>query len=243
MSLQEIIKSMNPTLWVFAGLLICWVFVQSGLFVRLALNFNKKHNLATQDELKQAFSTGFVSVVGPAISVIIVAISLIAMVGSAVTFMRCGVIGAPMWELMMAEYTAQSAGVAFGGEGFTESIFVLCIFGMTFASAPYFLNTMITLKPLDVAAVKSTEAAAKSEGKKESFIPILGNAAMMGMMGYSIFDYFTALPKTAAFVGALVASVVLGKLAKKVKGLATWSMAIAMLVGMACGQIVATIMG
>ena len=34
----------------------------------------------------------------------------------------------------MAEYSAQSAGVAFGGEGFTESIFVLCIFGMTFAS-------------------------------------------------------------------------------------------------------------
>ena len=165
------------------------------------------------------------------------------MVGSAVTFMRCGVIGAPMWELMMAEYTAQSAGVAFGGEGFTESIFVLCIFGMTFASAPYFLNTMITLKPLDVAAVKSEEAAAKSEGKKESFIPILGNAAMMGMMGYSIFDYFLSLPKFAAFASAMAASVVLGALSKKVKGLATWSMAIAMIVGMAVGQIVATIIG
>ena len=242
MSLQEIIKSMNPTLWVFAGLLIGWVFVQSGLFVRLALKFNKKNNLATDDELKQAFSTGFVSVLGPAVSVIVTVFALTGMVGSAVTFMRCGVIGAPMWELMMAEYSAQSAGVAFGGEGFTEAIFVLCIFGMTFASAPYFINTMITLKPLDKAVVKSQDAAAKGQGKP-SFIPILGNAAMMGIMGYSIFDYFTAINKTAAFVSALLASVVLGKLAKKVKGLATWSMAIAMLIGMLVGQLVTTIMG
>jgi len=211
MSLQEIIKSMNPTLWVFSGLLIGWVFVQSGLFLRLALNFNKKNNLATQDELKQAFSTGFVSVFGPAISVVVTALSLIAMVGPAVTFMRCGVIGAPMWELMMAEYSAQSAGVAFGGDGFTEAIFVLCVFGMTFASAPYFINTMITLKPLDTAVVKSQEAAAKGSGKP-SFIPILGNAAMMGIMGYSIFDYFTAVNKLAAFLSAMAASVILGKL-------------------------------
>ncbi len=242
MSLQEIIKSMNPTLWIFSGLLIGWVFVQAGLFLRLALKFNKKNNLVTKDELKQSFTTGFVSVAGPSISVIVTAISLVAMVGSAVTFMRCGVIGAPMWELMMAEYSAQSAGVAFGGEGFTESIFVLCIFGMTFASAPYFINTMITLKPLDTAVVKSQASAAKGE-KKESFIPILGNAAMMGIMGYSIFDYFTVVDKTAAFASAILASLVLGKLSKKFKWLATWNMAIAMIVGMFVGQLVTTIMG
>lgn len=240
MSLNEIIKSMNPTLWVFAALLIGWVFVQAFLFVRLALNFNKKNKLASKEEISQAAKTGFISVVGPAISVIVVAISLISMVGSATTFMRCGVIGAPMWELMMAEYSAQSAGVAFGGEGFTEAIFVLCIFGMTFASAPYFINTILTLKPMDKAAVKSQESAAKGQAK-ESFIPTLGNAAMMGLMGYSIFDYFSTVPTICAFVSAMISSFVLGKVAAKHKALAQWTMAIAMIIGMAVGQIVTTI--
>ncbi len=241
MSLSDIISKLNPTLWVFAALLIGWVFVQAFLFLRLALNFNKKNHLASKEEISQAAKTGFISVVGPAISAIVVAISLISMVGPAVAFMRCGVIGAPMWELMMAEYTAQSAGVAFGGEGFTEAIFILCIFGMTFASAPYFINTMLTLKPMDKAAIKSQQAAASGKSK-ESFIPILGNAAMMGLMGYSIFDYFTAIPTLCAFVSALIASYVLGQVAAKHKALAQWTMAIAMVFGMAVGQIVTTMM-
>lgn len=238
MSLSEIISSMNPTLWVFAALLIGWVLVQAFWFLKLALSFNKKNQLATQAEISQAAKTGFISVLGPAVSVVVVAISLIAMVGPAVTFMRCGVIGAPMWELMMAEYSAQSAGVAFGGEGFTESIFVLCIFGMTFASAPYFINTMITLKPMDQAVINAEKASKAGGAKKESFIPTLGTAAMMGLMGYSIFDYFKALPTFCAFAAAILASEVLGRMAVKHKGLAQWSMAIAMIIGMATGQIV-----
>lgn len=241
MSLADIIKNMNPTLWVFAGLLIAWVFVQAFWFLKLALDFNKKNQLVTKQEISQAAKTGFISVLGPAVSVVVVAISLIAMVGPAVTFMRCGVIGAPMWELMMAEYSAQSAGVAFGGEGFTEGIFVLCIFGMTFASAPYFINTMLTLKPMDKAAINASKTD-ESGKKKESFIPTLGTAAMMGLMGYSIFDYFKAVPTFCAFAAAMVASVLLAQLAKRVKGLAQWNMAISMIFGMAVGQIVSTLL-
>lgn len=240
MSLAQIIESMNPVLWVFAGILISWVLVQSGLFLRLALKFNAKNDLATKEELSQSFKTGCVSVIGPALSVIIVAISLISMVGSAVSFMRCGVIGSPLWELMMAEYSAQSVGLAFGDEGFTEAIYVLCIFGMTFGSAPYFINTILTLKPMDKAIVKTQEAAMKGE-KKESFIPTMGNAAMFGVLGYNIFSYFQTIPKSAAFISAFVTAIVLRVLSKRIKGLSTWSMAIAMIVGMIFGQLAATI--
>jgi len=240
--MSSVIQGMNGTIWVFAGILICWVLVQSGLFLRLTLNFNKKNQLLSQEEIKQTASTGFVSVLGPAISVVVVAISLIAMVGPATTFMRCGVIGAPMWELMMAEYSAQSAGMAFGDPGFNESIFTLCIFGMTLASAPYFINTIITLKPMDKAVAKAAKEAA-SGSKKESFIPTMGSAAMMGMMGYSMFDYFLDINKFVAWIAAMLTAVVLMKLEKSHKGLATWSMAIAMLVGMFAGQIAKTILG
>lgn len=240
--MSSVIQNMNGTIWVFASILILWVLVQSGLFLRLTLNFNKKNQLLSSAEIKQTASTGFVSVLGPAISVVVVAISLIAMVGPATTFMRCGVIGAPMWELMMAEYSAQSAGMAFGDPGFNESIFTLCIFGMTLASAPYFINTIFTLKPMDKAVANSAKAAAAGS-KKESFIPTLGSAAMMGMMGYSILDYFLDLNKFVAFACAMVTAVILMKFEPKVKGLATWSMAIAMLVGMFGGQLFKTIMG
>lgn len=242
MSLQEIIKSMNPTLWTFAAALIVWVLIQSALFLRLALRFNNKNNLATKAELSQTFKTGCVSVIGPALSVVIIAISLVAMVGSAVTYMRLGVIGAATWEIQMAEYSAQSVGLTFGDAGFTPAIFVLCIFGMVFGAAPYFVNTIFTLKPLDVAVIKSQEAAARGE-KKESFIPVLGNAAMYGVLGYNILGYFQTAPKATAFTTAFIAGIALRFLSKRFKGLSSMNMALAMLVGMFFGQVVASFIG
>lgn len=237
----DAVKNLNGTIWIFASLLTGMVVVQALLFLRLALRFNKENNLLTKSELTRAARTGAVSVVGPAISVIVVALTLIAMVGSAVTFMRCGVIGAPGWELLMANTSSESVGVAFGSAGFTEAVFVLCIFGMTFASAPYFLNTMITLKPLDKAVTKSVDNA----NKKESFTPTLGNAAMYGIMGYSVIDYMKTLPGAIAFVVAAGVAYAVMEIAKKTgkKWLNDWNLAFAMVIGMTVAQVVKTIAG
>lgn len=236
----DVVQDLNGTVWVFTAMLIGVVIVQALLFLRMALKFNKKNNLLSRNEITRAARTGAISVAGPAVSVIVVAFTLIAMVGSGVTFMRCGVIGAPAWELMMANTSAQAAGVAFNTPEFTNAIFVLCIFGMTFASAPYFLNTMITLKPLDKAVKKSVS----TKEKKESFIPTLGNAAMMGLMGYSIVDYFKTPGGTVAFIVAAIVGYAVMQISKKfdVKWLNDWNMAFAMVVGMATAQIVSTIL-
>ncbi len=103
---MEAIKNMNGTVWVFAAILIGMVIVQALLFLRLALNMNKKTNAVSKEEISQAVKTGAVSAIGPAFSTLTIALSLIVMVGSGVTFMRCGVIGAPAWELMMAQFSA-----------------------------------------------------------------------------------------------------------------------------------------
>lgn len=240
--MSDVIKNVNGTVWVFAALLIGMVIVQAVMFLRLALNFNKKNNLLSKQEVSQAAKTGFISVFGPAVSVVVVALSLIAMVGSGATFMRCGVIGAPSWELLMANISSQAAGVEFGSPEFTENIFVLCLFGMTLASAPYFLNTILTLKPMDKAVIKAQKNTAKE--KKESFIPTFGNAAMMGIMGYSLLDYFKAVPMVATLAVSGLISYILMKVAKKTgqKWLNEWNMAFAMVGGMAVGQIIATMM-
>lgn len=239
--MNETVSSMNGTLWIFAALLIGMVVVQSLLFLRQALQFNKRNNLLTPQELRSVTRTGTISVIGPAISTIVIALSLIAMVGSAATYMRSGVIGAPAWELLMAQIAVSSMNVEFNTPQFTKEIFVLCLFGMSIASAPYFINTIITLKPLDAAVTKSQS----NDTKKESFIPVLGNAAMMGILGYSIFDYFKSIPQIVAIlVSGTISYLIIRYIAKSGKRwLGDWSMAISMVIGMVCAQIVSGLMG
>lgn len=238
--MNDAVANLNGTIWIFAAVLISMVIVQAVLFLRLALRFNKKHAVLTKDEISQAAKTGAISAVGPSLSSIVVALSLIALVGPAVTFMRCGVIGAPSWELFMADIASKAVGVPFGSPEFTQNVFVLCIFGMTFASAPYFINTIITLKPLDKAVQKE---ATKKEGR--SFIPYLSNAAMMGLMGYSIFDYFSGITLVVALATACIVSYIVMQICKKTgsKTLASFNMAISMVVGMAAAQITAMMIG
>lgn len=235
---MDTVKSMNGTIWVFAVILIGMVVVQSLLFLRLALKFNKRNTVITTVELRQAVKTGAISAIGPALSTVTIALSLIAMIGSATTFMRCGVIGAPAWELMMAGVSTQAAGVKFGSPQFTQGIFTLCIFGMTMASAPYFINTIITLKPLDKAVAKGTE---KKKGR--SFLPYLSNAAMIGILGYVIVDYLNSGAGIAAGITAAIVCYIVSKISKKINNstLASFNMAIAMVCAMVVGQIITVV--
>ncbi|MBO4887134.1 MAG: DUF5058 family protein [Firmicutes bacterium] len=232
------IKSMNPTLWIFAAILIALVLVQSFLFLRLALRFNDKHKLLKKEEIKSAVRTGSIAAIGPSISSIVVALSLIAMVGSATTFMRCGVIGAPGWELLMANIAAGTAGVDFNSEGFTTAVFTFCLFCMVLGSAPYFLNTFIMLKPMDKMVEKS-----KKKNAKLSFMPYLSASAMFGLLTYSLFDQYKGIPSLVALVAAFIGYYLFNKLAKKVGSnlMGSFSLAVAMVVGMFFGQLTSSL--
>ena len=232
---MEAIKHMHGTLGIFAIILICLVLAQSFLFLRLAMRFNRKHKLVSDEEVKEAVSTGAVAAIGPSVNSIVIALSLIAMVGSATTFMLCVVIGAPGWELLMANIASSTAGVTLGGEGFTEAIFTFAIFCMVLGSAPYFLNTMIMLKPLDNMVEKS-----KAKKAKVSFMPYLSNSAMFGLLGYSVMSNLNSISSVAAVLASGVAYALFDKLAKKLDNsmLGSFSMAVAMIFGMLFGQIV-----
>ena len=62
---METIQKMNGTVWVFAAILIGLVLVQSFLFLRLALSFNKRHQLVDKKEIKSAARTGMIAAIGP----------------------------------------------------------------------------------------------------------------------------------------------------------------------------------
>lgn len=231
---MDAVNKMNGTIWIFAALLIALVLVQSFLFLRHALCFNKKHQLITKDEEKFAVRVGAIAAIGPSINSIVVALSLIAMVGPATAFMRCGVIGAPPWELYMANIAASAAGVTFGSPEFTENVFTMCIFCMVLGSAPYFLNTIIMFKPLDNMVERS-----KAQKKKISFMPYLSGSSMFALLTYSLPGYLATLPGVIAIIFSAAAYILWSSFSKRVKSqmLASFGLGVAMIIGMTAGQL------
>ena len=153
--------------------------------------------------------------------------------------MRVGVIGAAGYEMMIATTAAETIGVQFNTPEFNESVLVLCGFGMAFASIPYFISTPIELMIMD-------KAAAKASGKakdKPSFIPYLGKAAMMGLMGSFAVSYLASPINWVAFLTAAAVVILIIKRVAKTgkKGLMDWCITIAMLCGMTVAQIVSTL--
>ena len=238
---MEAVRRLNSEMWLFSSLLIFIVIIQAVWFLKMALKYNKKYNFFSKDDIGHLVKMGATSVIGPAMSVVVVAISLIAMVGSGLTFMRVGVIGAASYEMMIANLSAQTLGVEFGSPEFTESVFVLCGFGMAFASIPYFISTPIELRLFDKAA----KGVGKKGDGKPSFMPYMGKAAMMGLMGSFALSSLNTLPKLVAFASAAAVVIALIKITEKSgkKGIMDWCITLAMLVGMAVAQIFRSVIG
>ena len=73
---------------------------------------------------------------------------------------------------------------------------------------------------------------------------MLGNAAMMGIMGYSLYDYLIDPNKLTGLLVSGVVSFILMKVAAKTgkRWLGDFNMAFAMVFGLAAAQIMSTIL-
>lgn len=237
--MTEAVRNVTTVIWPFAAILLSFVVVQAAMFMVNALRFNKKYNLYSREELVSIAKSATVSTIGPSLSVVVVVIAMISLVGPAVTFMRTGVIGAADYELWLADVVATAMGVTIGGEGFTEAVFTCAIFGMVLGSAPYMLNLLISLKPLD-------KAAQKASTKKRSFIPVLGMTAELGFLGYwALSTASGGVPKTVGIIAGLLSSMAVTTLVKKSgnEKLNDWVLGIALVGGMTAAAIAETILG
>lgn len=219
----------NGTIWVFAAILIAAVITQAILFLRLALSFNKENNVLSKAEVAQAMRTGAISCIGPAFSVIVVAITLIGAVGTGATFMRVGVIGSAPFEMYLANIGASTMGSTLADVAKDPNIFIIALFSMIFGSWPYFLNTIITLKPLDNAVAKA------SKSTKKSFLPLLGLSSSMGLLGYFLTENATKNNESVvAIVVSAAVTFCMMLIIKKTKKnfLYDWVLGIAMLIAL-----------
>lgn len=238
--MTQAVKNVTATVWPFAIVLLGFVIVQATLFMVNALKFNKKYKLYSKDDLKSIAKSSAVSTIGPSFSVVVVVIAMISLVGPSVTFMRSGVIGAADYELWLADVVATTMGVTIGGEGFTEAVFTCAIFGMVLGSAPYMLNLLISLKPLDRAVNKSKEK------KGRSFIPVLGMTAELGFLGYwALSTASGGVPKTVGIIFGLLSSMGVTAFVRKTGNdkLNDWILGIALVGGMVAAAVADTLLG
>lgn len=228
--MPDAIGEIQIELWVAAAILVGWAVLQAVLYFLLAVKFNKRHGLLTRQEFKTAVRTGFVAVIGPAFNTIIYAISMLTFFGSAITFMRLGVVGSPMWEYGAAQRAATIQGITLGVSVLSTTDLIYLLFGMTVTSLPFFLSTPLVLTTADKAVY------AASKGKK-SPIPSIVSGMGIGMMWYIYLGYFSTAAAISAFIASFVVSSAVTGIAKrkKIHWLHSWNLLFSLIAGMSTG--------
>ncbi len=220
----------NLVVWIFAIILVLFTFVQSGLFLRRALAFNKKHNLFTKEELVEMAKTGATAALAPGVNTIFMGISFLSMVGSGLMFMRLGVIGSPLYELMLVQYASSFAGIDITATKTASMLTYFCWAGAV-GCLP-FLACIFTMRPIEMSGRKA------STGKPNLVMRALPKVGI-GIMAVLGYNYITgglgqAVTYIASFITAVIVYHFIGRGNKK---LVSWAILICSIVGITCGQI------
>ncbi len=236
---MDTIKIVNPTVLIFAAILIGFVLIQATVFLNKALRFNKEHQVLTKEEVNISVRTGIFSVIGPAFSVMIAALSLMAIMGSGATLMRIGVIGSANYEIMLSGIAADTLGIQLGSSDMTVNIFVLALFAMVLGSAPYFINCLITLKPMERSLAKATL-------NKKAFGNVVGFIASMALMSYFSIDNLLKGKVEAVVLivsGAVAYALITYSKKSGNKKIFEWLLAICLIVGLGTSILLTQVFG
>ena len=235
----EVAKIANgPVMWIISLLTVGLVAFQAILIYRLTKKYAEAKKALTPDEMKAALKTGGVVAIGPAISVFVLALSMISLLGAPATLMRIGIIGSATTEMTAATVGAMMAGVSLGAEELTLAAFGCAMFGCAVMSCGYLIMIPILSRGLGKGLQK---LFAPKEGGKQ------GKAAVFfGAVFPVLFILLLTLTQVANgmdYVGALIiagiVSMTLDKIAKKkdIKWLKEWGMGFSVLAGMIAGPI------
>ena len=235
----EVAKVVNgPVMWIISLLTVGIVAFQAVLIYRLTKKYAEAKKALTPEEMQIALKTGGVVAIGPAISVFVLALSMISLLGAPATLMRIGIIGSAATEMTAATVGAMMAGVSLGANELTLAAFGCAMFGCAVMSCGYLIMIPILSRGLGKGLQKLF--APKEDGKK-------GKAAVFfGAIFPVLFILLLTLTQVANgmdYVGALIiagiVSMTLDKIAKKkdIKWLKEWGMGFSVLAGMIAGPI------
>lgn len=233
---MDSMTTVNIIIWIFAIILIGFSFVQAALFVRQALRFNKKHELYTKEDLMSCAKTGLIATIAPGVNTVFLGISLLAMMGSGYSFLRLGVIGNPILELMVVQYGSSTAGIDIATTTMTPSLMTYMVFCGCIGTAAYVIAPIFTLRPIEMAGKSK-------DGKPNKLVTKILPNATLSVMAVLAWDYISsgAAQATGYIASFAIALVVYFIISKGKKGLMPWALLFSTVIGVIAAQIAATI--
>lgn len=240
---NEIMTLANgPIMWIFAGLIIAAAVTQSVVLYRYARSYIGKTKLLTNEEIKLCIRTSGVVAIGPALSVFVVALSMISMLGAPFTLMRVGMIGSASTELTAASIGAEAAGVSLGMEALTGEAFTAALWTCAFMSCGYLIFVPLVTRGIGKAL---NNIVVPPEGQKQSWLAWV-ISALLPLIIFLALSFIQAKKSIAHLVSLLVSAVMMlalnilsGKLKKK--WLSQWSMCLSVLTGIVVGGVMSAL--
>jgi len=227
--MKEYLKVANdPILWLMAMPVVIVALWQALSFSKKAANAAESIGM-TKEESKYAFKIGATSAIGPAVAIIAVMLSLMAVIGGPMAWLRLSVIGSAPAELSASMMGAKAMGVEFGGEGYGVMEYANSVWAMTLNGMGWLLFTALFTDKLETIRHKAT-------GGDEHLTAEISGAAMVGAMAYLAGNQVVGgMEQLIPAVVAGASMILLGKLAKKHPKLLEFNLGIAMVIGMVAG--------
>lgn len=147
----------SPILWICAIAVLGVIAIQSVIYFLSARRAAPDAGLSTQDA-NRALRTGAISAIGPSLAVAMIAISLVALLGTPSTLVRIGLIGSAPYETLSASLAAGAQGASLGGEGWNQGVFAIALLAMTIGGSMWMIVTLIATPLLKRGSSKLSKA-------------------------------------------------------------------------------------
>ncbi|HLQ73878.1 MAG TPA: DUF5058 family protein [Bacillota bacterium] len=231
--MSEVLSVANSwPLWIIAIVVMSLVYFQSIKFMLLGSKAGESVGM-TKKDVRAAIRTGAYSSLGPSFAIVVVAISLISILGNPVTLVRIGIIGSAPVEAVGATVGAEAAGSQLGGADYTSIAFTAAVWVMCLGGIGWLLVTAIFTKSLGKIQAKATNTQVKLERFK-----MISTGAMIGVFGYlGAKQMVVGITESLVLVVAAIVMPILIVVANKYKlgWLKEWSLGIVCLVGIIFG--------
>ncbi|MDD2496418.1 MAG: DUF5058 family protein [Tissierellia bacterium] len=215
----------DPILWMTALPVISVVGIQAYIFSKYAFQATKATSL-TKEQCFKAIKTGAVSSIGPALSVFVVMLGMMAVIGAPITWMRLSMIGAAPTELTASTIGAKAMEIEFGSAQYDATAFASSVWTMA-------LNGCGWLLFCGLFTHKMSNLQDKIAGGNADMMGKICGAAVLGTSSYLVIS--NSKSGMDKFIAALVAAVVmifLTKLSNKMPKLKEYNLGISMVAGM-----------
>lgn len=223
-------------MWLWAGVTILLVFIQTFIFGSVSLKYVKAFGV-TKQEIGSAFRAGLITTIGPAISIFVVSLGLISQIGAPLTLARLSVIGNAAYESGAAQMAARAMGTSISADNYSRMAFTASVWVMNLGGIAMVLMPLFLTQPLS--------ALTETVNKRTNLGLIIGLSASLASFGYFSVDYivrdFRQFGKGAASTLAVLSSfavmLVLSIISKRFKigWLKEWSLAISIVVAVVLG--------